>query len=191
MSAPSLDCREYEAMQRRGGRPYSLGHRIMYDTPLTLMTRSGKAASQYAILEAGFGIGYGLDRMVETGVIGRYVGFEPDKDSFAYVQGRHGKRAEIALHHAPFAYDGETFAAEFDHTFCIEVIEHVPPAGHQGFICDLRQATKGTLWFSTPDKARSDHGVRTAVEWTRFLKAGGFADVTHHADQWTDLWCCQ
>lgn len=186
--AASLDCREYQAAKRRQFRPYSLGHRLMYETPLTLMTRSDRSRERFAILEAGFGIGFGLDRMVETGVIGRYVGYEPDNESFAYVAERHGKRDGIELRHAPFE---ATDVGGFDHAFCIEVIEHVPPEKHQGFLVGLRKMTVGTLWLSTPDKARSAHGVRTVDAWLRFIRAAGFHDVTVHQEQWTTLYVCQ
>jgi len=187
MSA-AFDCREYAAAAKRDFRPYSLGHRIMYETPLTLLTRNARADSRFAILEAGFGIGYGLDRMVEHGVIGRYLGFEPDPESFAYVKDRHGGTAGVDLRPTAFAECDPVF----DHAFCIEVIEHVPRDDHRDFLLALRRSlkTSGTLWLSTPDMARSTHGVRTADEWRMMLTTAGLRAL-HFDAQWTDLFVCQ
>lgn len=189
MSAASLDCREYEAARKRNFQPYSRGHQIMYEGPLTLMERGDRAKEKFTILEAGFGIGWGLDRMIEKGVIGSYLGFEPDRGSFDYVRGRHKSTPNLDLRHAPF----EGQAPQFDHVFCIEVIEHVPPDDHAGFITGLRKSLKsgGTLWLSTPDKERSTHGVRTASDWRLQIALAGFADITRHDEQWTTLYCCQ
>lgn len=182
--------REYAQLMRRGGRPYSAGHRVMYDTPLTLMSRNERATEKFSILDVGFGIGYGLDRMVDAGVIGEYVGLEPDDASFRYVATRHGHREGVTLLNERFA-DGVVMKAE--HVFCIEVIEHVPADEHEQFLGDLfKAALGGTLWLSTPDMDRCpEHGVRSAAKWDGMLRAVGGCDVVHFDTQWTDLWCCQ
>jgi hypothetical protein len=177
----SLDCNEYENLRRRRGGDYSPGHRVMYEMPIRLL--SGKRRN---ILEAGFGIGWGLDKMIEAGIIEHYVGFEPNKDSFNYVASR-VQQPGVELRHGGFVRQRPA-----DHVFCIEVIEHVPPGGHAGFLADLRASTAKTLWMSTPDiRKHPSEGVRTCDEWKAMLKAAGFADVTLHREQWTVLFICQ
>lgn len=178
----SLDCNEYASLVRRKFADYSLGHRIMYETPIKLLT--GKKRT---IIEAGFGIGWGLDRMIEADIISDYVGCEPHPESFQYVFNRHGGRPGIKLNHEPF---GRGFG-HADHVFCIEVIEHVPMERHAAFIQALRESGK-TLWMSTPDVERvPSEGVRKASEWKGLLKAGGYSEVTTHKEQWTTLFVAQ
>lgn len=177
----SLECNEYENLKARGGREYSFGHRMMYETPIALL--GGRKRN---ILEAGFGIGWGLDRMIEAGIIDRYTGFEPNADSFNYVNGR-VKRENVELRRGGFVRSPAT-----DHVFCIEVIEHVPPAGHAAFLADLRASTAKTLWLSTPDvRKHPSEGVRTCDEWKALMKEAGFSDVTMHREQWTVLFIAQ
>ncbi|MCW5695788.1 MAG: methyltransferase domain-containing protein [Bauldia sp.] len=187
-----LEAKEFRELKRRRFKPYSAGHQAMYEVPLALMKRNDRSAARYLILEIGFGIGWGLDRMVENGIVGaldRYVGYEPDEESFDFVFARHGKRSGITLINAAF---GAVSGLPFDHIFCIEVIEHVPAVEHAGFLGSLRSASRsGTLWLSTPDSQRNDHGVRPAAEWRAMLKNAGFSDVTVHQDQWTTLFVCQ
>lgn len=177
----SLDCNEFENLRNRNFKDYSLGHRIMYEVPIRLLT-----GGRHRILEAGFGIGWGLDQMMKAGCIERYVGYEPNKDSFNYVAERI-KEPNIELRKGGFERQKPT-----DHVFCIEVIEHVPMDAHARFLADLRASTAGTLWMSTPDvrKHRSE-GVRTCDEWKAMLQAADFSDVTVHREQWTVLFIAQ
>ena len=155
----------------------------MYEVPIRLMT--GK---KWKIREAGFGIGWGLDRMIEAGVIGEYAGCEPCRESFDYVKKAHGSKENLTLTHAGFSHDGK----KYDHVFCIEVIEHVPMDGHEDFLSALRASTNGTLWMSTPDKRKHPcEGVRTCDEWRELLRIAGFGDVTMHREQWTVLFIAQ
>jgi hypothetical protein len=182
--------REYDKLQRRGFRPYSEGHRIMYDFPLQLLRRVRRSEEPLNILEAGFGIGYGLNKMVEGGVIGEYIGYEPDRDSYRYVAEAHGQDPRLTLINAEFAADGRTAFA--DHTFCIEVIEHVPVDHHLKFLSALRRVTRGTLWLSTPCKDRCpEHGARPCRQWRSLIRDAGFDNVVAHNDQWTTLYVCQ
>jgi hypothetical protein len=177
----SLDCNEYENLMRRRGGDYSAGHRVMYETPIRLL--SGKRRN---ILEAGFGIGWGLEQMMKAGIVERYVGFEPNRDSFNYVASR-VKEPNIELRLGGFERQALT-----DHVFCIEVIEHVPMDGHAAFLADLRASTGKTLWMSTPDvRKHPGEGVRTCDGWKTMLKAAGFSDVTLHREQWTVLFIAQ
>lgn len=187
-----LEAREFRELRRRKFKPYSAGHQAMYEVPIALMKRNERSKPAYLILDVGFGIGWGLDRMVEEGVVSsldRYVGYEPDRESFDHVAGRHGKRSGVTLINERY---GAASGLPFDHVFCIEVIEHVALHAQGDFVAALRAASHGgTLWLSTPDSDRSDHGVRPAREWHAMLKAAGFANVVVHQDQWTTLYTCQ
>jgi hypothetical protein len=179
----ALDCNEYDNLVRRRFEDYSEGHRIMYEVPIRLL--SGK---QWSIREAGFGIGWGLDQMVEAKIIRTYSGCEPCADSFNYTKKNHGGRPNVFLSQTAFKRDG----AVYDHVFCIEVIEHVPMDGHYDFLKDLRESTGRTLWMSTPDKRKHpSEGVRTCDEWRQMLREAGFKDVTMHREQWTVLFVAQ
>lgn len=177
----SLACNEFENLQKRHGAEYSLGHRLMYDTPITLLT--GRKSK---ILDVGFGVGYGLDRMIAADIIDRYVGFEPNPDSFNYVKARVGHRYELVQEPFVKAVPG------FDHVFCIEVIEHVEMDKHARFLSALRSSTVRTLWLSTPDVRNvPSEGVRMAQTWKTMLNDAGFNDVTVHTEQWTVLFIAQ
>lgn len=178
----SLDCNEYENLLRRRGANYSAGHCVMYETPIKLL--SGKRRS---ILDVGFGIGWGLDQMVKSEIIGNYTGFEPNADSFNYTAKRHRDSEGVELVHGPFKR-----VPKRDHVFCIEVIEHVPMSGHAAFLADLRASTEKTLWMSTPDvRKHPGEGVRTWEDWRAMLDESGFDNVTVHREQWTVLFIAQ
>lgn len=180
----SLECDEYGNLQRRlrkGNGDYSLGHRLMYETPIKLLT--GKKRN---IVEAGFGIGWGLDRMIEADILASYVGYEINAAAFNYVNQQYGEREGIQLHHEAF-----TTTPGGNHVFCIEVIEHVPMDQHTHFIRMLR-GSGNTLWLSTPDKDRvASEGVRSVHDWKAMLKMGGYSDVVAHEEQWTTLYIAQ
>lgn len=178
----SLDCNEFENLKRRDFRDYSVGHQIMYEAPVQLLRQK-----KWTICEAGFGIGWGIHKMLEHDVIGQYVGYEPCAESFEYVR-KNYHDGRLELHKRGFEYPGR----KFDHVFCIEVIEHVPMDGHAGFLSDLRKTTGRTLWMSTPDVTKhKTEGVRTPEVWKRMLHEAGFADITVHREQWTVLFVCQ
>jgi hypothetical protein len=177
-----LNCNEYRNLMKRSGRDYSLGHRLMYETPAKLLT--GKARN---IAEAGFGIGWGLKALLEVGAVRSYVGYEPCAEAFEYVRKQYADDNRIVLHNRPFYAP----SAVADHVFCVEVIEHVPAEKHADFLHDLRAAGR-TLWFSSPDVRRyPSEGVRAPHEWQVMLKAAGFNDVTRHEEQWTSLLIAQ
>jgi len=185
--------REYAKLKKRGFKPYSEGHRIMYDFPLQLLRRVRRSERPLDILEIGFGIGYGLDAMVEGKVIRDYIGYDPDQGSFDYVSNRYKDDTKIHLYHRPFEYD-PSMRCHADHAFCIEVIEHVPPGAHLQFLVDISKCMKdrGTLWLSTPCEVRvPEHGVRPEHEWVDLIKKAGFKNCTVHRDQWTNLYICQ
>lgn len=179
----TLDSREYDQLKKREFRPYSFGHRMMYEIPLKEMK-----GRKWTVYEAGFGIGWGLDRMIEEDVLNRYVGCEPNLDSFNYVKSRHGERRNVALDHAPFR--AVTMTPPFDHVFCIEVIEHVPMEAHLEFLRGLRKMGM-LLWFSTPDSSKSKEGVRRASEWSDLLSQAGFTSVQIDKSHWTYLFKCE
>lgn len=186
--------REYAKLKRRGFRPYSEGHRIMYEHPLALIRQVNRTTRRPYIVEAGFGIGYGLARMLEAACFNHYVGFEPDRDSFNYtakevVPAR--MRDCTTLLNEPFS--PESFEGYADHAFCIEVIEHVPLEDQEEFVAGLREVLLpfGTLWLSTPSMERNEHGVRETGDWLNLIRRSGFTRSVVHDDQWTTLYVCQ
>jgi hypothetical protein len=155
----------------------------MYEAPIRLL--SGKKRN---ILDVGFGIGWGLDQMLKAEIVGGYIGFEPNADSFKYVRGRHGGNPKVELLHGPFRRG----TPKTDHVFCIEVIEHVPMEGQTEFLNALRASTGTTLFLSTPDvRKHPGEGVRTCDEWQAMLQDAGFENVTVHREQWTVLFIAQ
>lgn len=174
---------EYENLMGRGGADYSLGHRIMYEVPLKLMT-----GSRYHILEVGFGIGWGLGRMLAENIVETYTGCEPDPASFAYVEKKYGRDRRLTLMNEKFL--PLTRFPAYQHVFCIEVIEHVPESERSDFLEGLRRAAEmGTLWLSTPSVEKSPHGVLSTERWMIELKRR-FQNVTCHTEQWTTLYIC-
>lgn len=149
-----------------------------------------KGRRAFRILEAGFGIGFGLMKMKEAGIIERYVGYEPNKDSFDYTTSliREHNKAVITLKNEPF--HGADGLPAFDVGFCIEVIEHVPMDLQHQFLQDLRAAS--LLFFSTPCITKAPReGVRTSDEWVSMLKSAGWGQVTVDKSQWTYLYECR
>lgn len=181
----NLDSREFDMLKRRGFRDYSVGHQRMYTFPIDRLR--GK---RYRIFEAGFGIGFGLRKMLEADIVERFIGCEPNLDSYNYTFGLFGTRPEVTLHHCPFGQPVLP-TPPADHTFCIEVIEHVPADAHAEFLSLLR-ACGPRLWLSTPDIARQPReGVRTTEEWEAMLRAAGFDKVDVDRSQWTHLFACE
>jgi hypothetical protein len=185
------DSREYDRLVGRNFRPYSKGHRRMYEEAIK------RIAKPSIIFEAGFGIGWGLDKMVEANVIKEYIGCEPNLDSFNYTDGRHGSRPNVHLSNVGFPDIIHLAEPEdvktFEHVFCIEVIEHVPMDEHLAFLKELRALSGGgTLWFSTPDIRKAPkEGVRTKDEWVGLLKLAGFKRINVDTKSWTYLYECQ
>lgn len=176
--------REFAMLQKRGFRDYSIGHQRMYFFAIDAMK-----GRRHIVLEAGFGIGFGLRKMLEADVIETYTGCEPDADSYGYTFGLFGRRPEVSLHCAPF---GPELVPDrpADHAFCIEVIEHVPAAEHMTFLRNLRDSA-AKLWLSTPDIRRSKEGVRTTEAWEAMLREAGFDRVDVDRSQWTHLFACE
>jgi hypothetical protein len=183
------DSREYDRLVGRNFRPYSKGHRRMYEEAIK------RIASPSRIFEAGFGIGWGLDKMVEANVIKEYIGCEPNEDSFNYTFSRHGNRQGVFLVNRGFpdSTQDPPLNANFDHVFCIEVIEHVPSEDHLNFLRELRELSRGgVLWFSTPDIRKAPkEGVRTKDDWLGLLKLAGFKRVNVDTKSWTYLYECR
>lgn len=192
----TADSREYDRLKERGFKPYSKGHRSMYEKGIAHMKFFGFDASA-RVLEAGFGIGWGLDRMVEEKLLRSYVGYEPNKDSFDYVNSRYetiralvtaAPLPDMLLLRLPFE---PNLDPAFDVAFCIEVIEHVPMAEQEAFLRGLCQMAP-TLYFSTPDKRRQpSEGVRTDPEWLALLAQAGFLRVYIDTSEWTTFYRCE
>lgn len=185
------ESKEYDRLKRRGFKPYSQGHQNMYNLAIEQIGKPSR------IFEAGFGIGFGIQKMLEAGVVKSYSGCEPNTASFLYVQ----NELKLASEVAPFVTlyqdvfdtvmaEGLTAHGRFDDAFCIEVIEHVPMTQHLQFLIDLRRMAP-RLWFSSPDKDKSKEGVRTTREWKTLLKQAKFDVVKVDQSNWTYLYICK
>jgi 2-polyprenyl-3-methyl-5-hydroxy-6-metoxy-1,4-benzoquinol methylase len=176
------ECNEYRNLLTRGGRDYSVGHQIMYLAPIMLI--AGKPNS---ILDVGAGIGFGLRHMIESSCVGSYTGYEPCKESYDYIRVHYGSGPNITLLNEPFT--GTDIS--YDYVFCIEVLEHVEHEDARiKFLQELSLATYKTMFLSTPDKTKSDHGVYTEAELVRRLYKSGFDNVIVMPEQWTTLYIC-
>lgn len=185
------DLNEYRALIKRNFAPYSSGHRLMYDIPISML--KNEEGKRYDILDIGVGIGYGLEQMLKAGVIKEYIGYEPCKETYDFMW----SKASMHLHPpAKVTIVNDSWPVSkgcvcgADYSFAIEVIEHVPLMDQRRFIWELKEATSNTVFLSTPDGARSKHGVREQKDWLRLLKEI-FGDVVVIDTQWTDLYICQ
>ena len=164
---------EYRRLQRRDFKEYSLGHQKMYTVPIELLKN---VTAKYRILDVGFGIGFGLERMLEAGIVESYVGVEPVADSFAYVREKFGSLPNIRLVNDDWLTVSETNLEPADYVFCIEVVEHLPEQVVGPFLRKLARFTKRALFLSTPDCERSSHGTRTERQWIGALSAAGLKE---------------
>lgn len=174
---------EYRAHLKREQQPYSAGHQVMYEVPIAMMR-----GTKQEILDVGFGIGWGLDRMVRAGVVDKYVGYERDYESYNFVRKRYKGQEKIKLRRETFFGCSE----KFQHVLCIETIEHVQSPLHADFVGALREACRddGTLWLSTPDRTKSVHGVLKKADALALLR-GQFSEVASLEDQWTTMYVCR
>ncbi len=174
------DSREYDRLKERNFGDYSEGHRHMYTSAIKQIQDATDGQGQHphrrvTVFEAGFGIGYGLKQMLAAGIVDRYVGYEPQVDSFNYTVkelATHEQAGDLNLFHGAFPAPMHGQEGQFEHVFCIEVIEHVPGEQHEYFLARLWDtvAPGGTLWFSTPCIRRAPReGVRTTEEWASLL----------------------
>ena len=65
-----------KALQKRGGKDYSQGHRRIYSSFINLIGGS-ETVTKAKILEVGTGIGYGLNLLLNDVELSSYVGIEP------------------------------------------------------------------------------------------------------------------
>jgi cyclopropane fatty-acyl-phospholipid synthase-like methyltransferase len=165
----------------------------MYLAPIYSIIPDGKPIN---ILEIGFGIGYGLGLMYQMGffhhINSKYVGCEPDKDSYDYTYKKYLEDRgfqpfeNIKLRNCGFR-DLETGYKKFDYSFCIEVIEHLSEED-LWFLCKiLDESTKDTIFLSTPDPAKSKEG-KWSMHHLENLFRDFFRGVSVVRAQWTNLW---
>lgn len=186
---------EYQALVKRNFGPYSSGHRLMYDIPISMLKNSD-CQNKYSILDVGVGIGYGLEQMLRAGIVGVYVGFEPDECTYKYVAPRSELRydytADVRIINKQYPQITREYAPlGFDFSFCIEVLEHIPLVEMSEFLSSLCTNTVHTLFLSTPNVAKNSHGVLSPSETRSLLNEAGFDQVTIMDKQWTDLYICQ
>jgi 2-polyprenyl-3-methyl-5-hydroxy-6-metoxy-1,4-benzoquinol methylase len=179
---------EYDRLKERKFRPYSRGHQVMYLQAIAELKRDF-APGSVRVLEAGFGIGWGLGEMLKAGILKSYVGYEPNKDSFNYVKGQFLPGGPVDLYLLNLPYE-PNLAPDFDAAFCIEVIEHVPMDQHVDFLRGLHRQSP-LLFLSTPDKDKKPtEGVRTKDDWVMRLIEAGFSKVDVMTKEWTYLYRC-
>lgn len=183
---------EYDRLVERDFKPYSRGHQVMYLQAIAELMRAHPAGS-VRVLEAGFGIGWGLDQMVASGILKSYVGYEPNRDSFNYVASRYSNRDGMALDPRLCLLNlgfKPNLDPAFDVAFCIEVIEHVPMDEHVTFLGGLYSMAP-VLYLSTPDKDKKPtEGVRTKDDWVMRIMEAGWAHVDVMTKEWTYLYRC-
>lgn len=177
------ECNELNALKSRNFKDYSIGHQKMYTVPIDLLTV--EKAPPLDIIDVGFGIGFGIEKILNAGIVKRYYGVEPCLDSYNYVKTRYGNDNRLVLEHVGWLQANPPFEA--DYVFCIEVIEHVDEKDIPEFLKKLEAYTVKNLFLSTPNKQTSAHGIKTTSDWRLLLKAAGFEDVVYIERQWTTL----
>ncbi len=178
-----LQCNEFHALVGRSYADYSEGHQRMYTGPIELLL-----GRRWSILEIGFGIGFGLARMVEADIVSHYWGCEPCDDSFDYTE-KNISRPNQSILSACGWMETHTLAPKADYAFCIEVIEHVPMDEQTAFLASIVPHVGRNLFLSTPCQSKSKHGVRTSAEWLAVLALAGWQAVAVDS-QWTTLYIC-
>jgi len=172
---------EYDNLVARNFKPYSEWHRAIYDGAFELYHHN---ESPITMLDAGCGIGYGYESMVEHGVMGVYVGVDPDKQSIDYCKQkfinnlRRRPMPADDIHRSVFTTtfncgDFMSFEEryEFDIAFCVEVIEHVDEKDRSAFLKKVAQSAK-VAFISTPDVTKNAHGVYTPSRMIDLLRTG-------------------
>lgn len=197
MANTPYESHEYDRLVGRKFKPYSVGHQRMYTKAIAHIVEDiYRTTDKVSVFEAGFGIGFGIQKMVEAGILKSYTGCEPNRASYEYTAGLiAGLRPlqHVRLYHDSFDQSmatGLTSHGQFNECFCIEVIEHVPMEQHLEFLIALRQMAP-RLWFSSPCKTKSKEGVRSLKEWTTLLRQARFETVDVDASEWTYLYECR
>lgn len=186
-AAGAKECNEFRALQRRGFKDYSVGHRRMYTSPISLIQTKNK---RYRILDVGCGIGFGLQQMLKADVVESYVGVEPVQESFEYIREQFGKLPNVRLLNQDWLQVRAESLEPADYVFCIEVVEHLAPQMVLPFLKRLALFTKKNLFLSTPDRTFSKHGTRSTEEWQASLAQVGLNSVAV-GSQWTTLFICE
>jgi hypothetical protein len=150
---------EYDRLKERKFRPYSRGHQVMYLQAIAELKRDF-APGSVRVLEAGFGIGWGLGEMLKAGILKSYVPYEPN------------------------------LAPDFDAAFCIEVIEHVPMDQHVDFLRGLHRQSPLLFLSTPDKDKKPTEGVRTKDDWVMRLIEAGFSKVDVMTKEWTYLYRC-
>lgn len=182
------DRSEVLLLEERAGQPYSQGHMAMYETVAALL--QGQPGR---ILEIGFGVGYGLRKLIEADCINSYVGIERDPLCVGHVT------RTLMVEQLPGVYlleadfltitDAQIRShfgeANADVSLCIEVLEHVPRSKGLDFLVKLRNITSQALLLSTPNSNTSTHGIYRPAQVLKLLEMAGFPHVACLSWQWT------
>jgi len=182
---------EYEQFIERGLKPYSVGHQRMYSAPIDLITSpvepTATSLKKANVLDVGCGIGVGYRMLRDAGIIGSYLGIEPDPKCVRYMKDTYPE-ADVIEEFWMDVPEGQLFVADF--TFCVEVIEHVPLDDLGRFLEKLREHTRRNLFLSTPLRENSEHGLFTKDGWVAKLCASDFR-VAVVDWQWTTFFLCE
>lgn len=181
------DSSEYALLESRGFKDYSVGHQKMYTGPIELLQDKDK---RWNVIDVGVGIGFGLRKMVDAGILERYIGVEPHPLSYGYTA-RQEWPANVTIHPCGWMELPDDQLMLADYMFCIEVIEHVPEPQVAEFLARMRTHVRRNLFLSTPDITKTAHGTATVEQWRARLKAASFTEVAVVDSQWTVLYVCE
>ncbi len=185
---------ELHNLNMRGGADYTEGHCRMY-TPIAEILGNCPAN----ILEIGFGIGYGLKKLLESNCVGNYLGIESDKECVDYVsnKGSYGltTNAKMLLACKDWTkiddeFVRKHFGGQADFVLCIEVVEHVAGPVRSEMVKKALTHTGKTMFLSSPNSETSGHGVMSVAECRAFILSCGFNSVAHIEWQWTTMYVC-
>ena len=168
---------EVELLRKRYNRPYSRGHRAMYEAVAALMQEKFGY-----ILEIGAGIGYGAQILAEKNCFSEITMVEPSGDCYDYILKNVPK---FSMNLIPTTFQEASLPGEYDVSTCIEVIEHIPREQWHDFLTKIHMHTIKTLFLSTPNIETSPHGVATPKEVCAALEKAGFEYVSYFEWQWT------
>jgi len=162
---------EYKNLVARKFQAYSQPHCALYGVIAEMLSYHPAR-----VLEVGFGIGYGIQQLIQKNCLKYYVGIEPDKENYDYVM-HQSKMPNLDRLINSGWLEADIGTEMFDFTLCIEVVEHTPKNLISQFVKKLHDHTKGVLFLSTPDINTNRHGIFTKAEIVEALKLSGFKDV--------------
>ena len=150
------DTNEYELYESRGFQDYSLGHQKMYTLPIQFLQDKDQ---RWNVIDVGVGIGFGVRKMLEAGILARYVGVEPHPLSYGYLAQQEWP-AHVKIHPSGWLDLPEDQLMLADYMFCIEVIEHVDGTFELRSTVAVHAAQS---WFWTDRWQRMEHQAEADI----------------------------